>query len=486
MPKATMVVLDQCNVKFNGLDAGTRHRLNEALKFVIPNAKHMPSVKLGRWDGTVSFCSVAGSTFLNLLDRILSIVMDAGYDIAVDDRRPIHRFAFPEITDQLFADRNWPAGHPMEGEPIILRDYQVTAIRSFTEHLQGLQTIATAAGKTIITAALSCLAEPYGRSLVIVPSKSLVTQTEEDYRNLGLDVGVLYGDRKEWGHKHSICTWQSLASLDKQETIGEYVKDVICVINDEVHTVKGKLLRELLTGPLAHAPIRWGLTGTVPKEEHEAICLLAAIGPVVGEIRAADLQEKGVLAKCQVDVLQLQDNHVEFIDYESEHGFLVTDETRLQHIANLIEQWAASGNTLVLVDRIETGEILLKMLPEAVFICGSTKVARRQQEYKSVQSADQKIIIATYGVAAVGINLPRIFNLVLLEAGQSFIRVIQSIGRGLRRAKDKDYIRILDLCSSLKFSRRHLSKRKSFYAEQDYPHNTTKVDYGRDHILRRP
>ena len=474
-----MVVLDQCNIKFDGLDPGVRNRMKEALKFVIPNAKHMPSVKLGRWDGTISFCTMAGATFLNLLDRVLPIITNAGYHVKIDDRRPRHRFTFPDITDTLFADRCWPSDHPMAGEPIILRDYQVTAIRAFTSNLQGLQTIATAAGKTIVTAALSCLVEPYGRSIVIVPSKSLVTQTEEDYRNLGLDVGVLYGERKEWGHKHSICTWQSLASLDKQSTIAEFVKDVVCVINDEVHSVKGKLLRELLTGPLAHAPIRWGLTGTIPKEEHEAMCLLAAIGPVVGEIRAADLQEKGVLANCQVDVLQLQDDHVEFVDYESEHSFLVTDASRLHHIAHLIEQWGESGNTLVLVDRIETGETLLKLLPDAVFICGNTKLAKRQEQYKSIQSSDQKIIIATYGVASVGINIPRIFNLVLLEAGRSFVRVIQSIGRGLRRAKDKDYIRILDLCSSLKFSKRHLSKRKSFYNEQEYPHITSKVNYDR-------
>src|SRR5262249_24884885 len=154
------------------------------------------------------------------------------------------------------------------GEPIVLRDYQVEAIRVFTDHLQSVQQIVTGAGKTILAAALSCLAEPYGRSIVIVPSKNLVAQTEEDYRNLRLDVDVLFGDRKEEGHRHSVCTWQSLASLAKQETIAEFVKDVVCVINDEVHTVKGKLLRELLTGPLAQVPIRWGVTGTIPKEEH--------------------------------------------------------------------------------------------------------------------------------------------------------------------------------------------------------------------------
>ena len=117
------------------------------------------------------------------------------------------------------------------------------------------------------------------------------------------------------------------------------------------------------------------------------------------------------------------------------------------------------------------------MLFRSVFICGDTKLKTRQKEYRAVATEDDKLIIATYGVASVGINLPRIFNLVLLEPGTSFVRVIQSIGRGLRRAQDKDHIRIIDLCSNLKYSRRHLSKRKSFYNEAQYPHNTTKVAY---------
>jgi len=451
--------------------------MHDALKFIVPKARFMPAVKLGRWDGTVSFCTIGGVTFLNLLDRVLPIVLAAGYDIEIDDQRPTHQFNFPEVSETLYAHKCWPIGHPLAGEPIVLRDYQVEAIRTFISSVQGVQQLPTASGKTILVAALSALVEPYGRSLVIVPSKNLVTQTEEDYRNLALDVGVYFGDRKETGHIHSIVTWQSLASLDKQDALIPFIKDVVCLINDEVHSAKAKVLKDLLTGPFAHIPIRWGLTGTVPKEDHEALSLLAAIGPVIGKIHAVDLQERGVLANCHIEIIQTQDDHVLFPTYDAEHEFLVTDLARLRHIAKLIKMWAASGNTLILVDRIETGERLIELLPDAVFICGETKISKRQTEYKSVQTADDKLIVATYGVAAVGINIPRIFNLVLVEAGQSFIRTWQSVGRGLRRAKDKDHIRIIDLCSSLKYSKRHLSKRKSFYNEAQYPHSTTKVQY---------
>jgi superfamily II DNA or RNA helicase len=94
-----------------------------------------------------------------------------------------------------------------------------------------------------------------------------------------------------------------------------------------------------------------------------------------------------------------------------------------------------------------------------------------------VRESEGKVIIATYGVASVGINLPRIFNLVLLEPGKSFVRVIQSIGRGIRKAKDKDFVQVWDICSTAKFSKRHLTERKKFYREAQYPFNITKVDY---------
>ena len=90
---------------------------------------------------------------------------------------------------------------------------------------------------------------------------------------------------------------------------------------------------------------------------------------------------------------------------------------------------------------------------------------------------DNKVIVVTYGVAAVGINIPRIFNLVLLEPGKSFVRVIQSIGRGIRKAEDKDYVNVIDITSNLKYSRRHLTKRKTYYKEENFRHTVTKVEY---------
>jgi ERCC4-related helicase len=105
------------------------------------------------------------------------------------------------------------------------------------------------------------------------------------------------------------------------------------------------------------------------------------------------------------------------------------------------------------------------------------KTKDRKDEYDEIKTANNKIIVATYGVAAVGINIPRIFNMVLLEPGKSFVRVIQSIGRGIRKADDKDFVQIWDLTASTKYAKRHLTERKKFYKEAKYPFEIQKVKY---------
>lgn len=334
---------------------------------------------------------------------------------------------------------------------------------------------------TLMTAALSDNVEPYGRSIVIVPNKSLVTQTEADYRNLGLDVGVFYGKRKEYTKTHTICTWQSLNNLGKRSKDGEapipmdeFLDGVVCVIVDEVHQAKAEVLKQLLSGPMADIPLRWGLTGTVPKEDFEFASIKACIGEVIHQVRASELQNKGVLADCQVNVLQTQD-HQEFANYQQELKYLVTDSDRLKWMAERVEDMRADGNVLVLVDRITTGQELEQLIPNSVFVSGGTKDNDRVDHYTSIQTAQDKVIIATYGVAAVGINIPRIFNLMLVEPGKSFVRVIQSIGRGIRKAHDKDFVQIWDVTSSCKFSKRHLAKRKAYYRDANYPFTVKKI-----------
>ena len=484
MAVARLIIKDEVNVKIEGLELTERKFLSNKFKYDIPGARYLPAVRLGRWDGKVAFFQMGGSTYTNLLPEILPYLDSRGYDVELDDLREYTtQFNFAEVTEATFAHKTWPDKHPMAGQPVVLRDYQIEIINKFLSNPQCLQEIATGAGKTLITAALSYSCEPYGRTIVIVPNKSLVTQTEADYINLGLDVGVYFGDRKEFGRTHTICTWQSLNIMLKNTKSGEaavgimeFIEDVVCIMVDEVHMAKADALKTLLTGVMAHIPIRWGLTGTIPKEMYEFMALKCSIGDVIGRLSASELQEQGVLANCHVNILQLID-HAEYKDYQSELKYLLETDKRLDYIATLVESIRKTGNTLILIDRIAPGRALLEKIPGAVFVSGGTKADDRKESYDEFASSDDVVAIATYGVAAVGINIPRIFNLVLIEPGKSFVRVIQSIGRGIRKAEDKDHVEIWDVTSTCKFAKRHLTRRKQFYKEAKYNFTQEKLEW---------
>ena len=482
-----LIIRDEVNIKLEGLSVETRRKLSNNFKYEAPYAKYHPAYKLGRWDGTTTLFGLGGNGYLSQLPKILEILINEGIEVDdLEDCRTTSKIGFEQVTTHYWADQGkvWPEGHRFAGQPIVLRDDQVEVVNRFFTNTQALQEVATGAGKTIMTATLSHCAEKYGRTIVIVPNKDLVVQTEEDYINVGLDVGVYFGDRKDLGKTHTICTWQSLNVLDKKSknheqeilSLAEFLDGVKCVIVDEVHMAKAEVLKNLLTQNLCNAPIRWGLTGTIPKDPFEAEPIFASIGPVVGGIKAHELQEMGVLSNLHVNVLQLIDLP-EFRSYADELKYLVTNKDRMTYISTLVRSLSDAGNTLVLVNRIDTGKLLTEMIDDAVFISGEVKGSKRKEEYKEHATNDNKVTVATYGVAAVGINIPRIFNLVLLEPGKSFVRVIQSIGRGIRKAEDKDFVQIWDVTSTCKYAKRHLTQRKKFYKEAKYPFTLDKIDW---------
>ena len=633
MSKCTVHILDEVNCKLIGLEIATRRKLENKLKFFQPSAKHTPAYKLGRWDGCSRFCTIGGTTYLTLLDQLLPIIMEDGYDIEIKDDRIPHQFNFPVVTEDYHAGKVWPESHDRAGQPIMLRDYQVEVINDFMNNLQGLGALSTGMGKclagdvkldldvdgivvhgmtfsklaefieyhyettlvhdveldiseleirigspsgyvkishfikkenleilevclendykfkcatthivrkngvdvhanelkagdcidhmngpekvktitksenedcydicvpyphvyydsngvvhhnTLLTATMSKIVEEYGRSLVIVPNKDLVKQTFSDYENLGLDVGVYFGDKKEVGKTHTICTWQSLNSLDKRFKDGEsdmslqeFCDGMIAVIVDEVHGASATALQGMLSGPLANVPIRWGLTGTIPKEDFKRVGIQSVLGNVITKVSASDLQDSGVLSSCHINVIQLQDD-VTYRTYQEELSFLTTNQRRIDHIAKFVNTIAESGNTLVLVDRLKAGEMLIEQIPDSVFVSGKMKTNDRKDQYDEVTALSNKVIVATFAVAATGINIVNLHNIIMLEPGKSYVRTIQSIGRGLRKGSDKDHVEIYDLTSNCKFSKKHLSERKAFYKEANYPFTVTKVKY---------
>lgn len=489
MNSCKLIVLDEINIKFEGLLATTRARMIKQLEYFVPGARYSPMYKLGRWNGKESLMKMGGQTYLHMLDKLLPILEEEQYSIEVEDLRLNKKeYEFPMIDENIFSDVVFAPGHHMEGQSIILKEHQVQAANVFLSNRHGTVVAATSAGKTLITAALAKSIQTEGRSITVVPSKDLVTQTEADFKLVGLDCGVYFGDRKEYNKTHTICTWQSLMHMlrrtaagtlaEGQQTIDEFINGTICLICDETHTAKADVLRDVLgSHPISQIPLRWGLTGTIPKEEADANKIICNVGHVIHTIKAKELQDKGILSNCKINVMQLE-SPLKFTSYVDEQEWLLMDDKRISYIAKLIEHMTnTDGNTLVLVSRIETGNMLLEKLnlPASQFVFGNTAKKDRENRYTEINHIDNNILIATYGVASTGISISRLFNVVLLEPGKSFVRSIQSIGRGLRKAKDKDFVNIYDICGTNKYSSRHAIERIGFYKEAQYPVERTKV-----------
>jgi len=238
-----------------------------------------------------------------------------------------------------------------------------------------------------------------------------------------------------------------------------------------------------------------------------------AIGEVQDEVPASLLIELGHLAVPAIDIIQmnvdLNVQHADYLedyelylkdtkdtppipkksykqfknsyfpDFTAEKKFLQTEKARLDWIANYVESFRllGKGNTLVLVNGVAFGKKMAKIVPDSVFLHGKDEREVRKEIYQSFKDNDDLIVFATVNIAGTGLNIKRIFNLILVDIGKSFIRVIQAIGRGLRKAHDKDSVYIGDICSDLKYNKKHLKKREQYYIEANYPNTKRTVDY---------
>ena len=285
MPTAKLVIHDEVNVQFKGLDPETLSTCQNELTYYVPGYVHMAKVKLGWWDGRIRLMQQSGFTYFNLIQYIDPILVHEGYDIVIEDNRTW----VDTVSDKLeYIDDTYLSDFvDREGKPITLWKHQVKAVNTAIEQGQGVLELATGAGKTIICGIMSRVWSPHGRVVVIVPTIDLILQTHYEFKSrVGVDAGIWYGDRKERGDV-TIATWQSL------DHFPELFNEVICVIVDEVHQAKAKVLSDMLSGPAANVPFRFGCTGTLPKEDLFRKQIEATIGGHIYVVRSKYLQDLG-------------------------------------------------------------------------------------------------------------------------------------------------------------------------------------------------
>lgn len=496
MSTVKLRILDEVSCIFVGLHGDHITKLYELFGVHVPGYFFQPLYKLGRWDGKARYFDKNGKTYIYLLDKILPKVKAWGYTVTIEDLRTV-TVVYPDaIDDQIFSHID----HVDTGKPTILREHQVEAVNAVVAEGHGVIIAATGAGKTIICASLCTIYGNHGvKTLTIVPSQDLIKQTKADYVHYQLDVGEYSGTNKDLDHQHIVSTWQALKNNPKVVLLFGLV------IVDECHGLKGAQLSKILTDHCAKIPYRFGVTGTLPKEPADQMSVHVAVGDVKYTVNASHLIGQGILSNLHINIFQMEENmeaeykqyvaeecvftkpptYIQwkdgyFPDFTSEKDYLQKNKDRIEWMAAMIEQKRdeKKGNTLCLVDNIAFGRKLAKAIPGAIFVNGQdVKQKDRKGIYDLFKERDDLVVIATVHIAGTGLSINRIFNLFLIDIGKSFIRVIQAIGRGLRMSEDKDFVNVYDLCSDLKYSKKHLAERLRYYIEACYPHQKHKIKY---------
>lgn len=489
--KLQIIYRDYVRCQINGLSPEDRNKVYNHFSVYIPTARFMPTYRLGVFDGYKRYFTLTGLFYVNLLPELFSILDMDKYEIEKVYKEGLieDNFEFDNIDETFLSEYRWPEGHRLEHQSVELMSHQVDIINACLNNHRCIIEAATGAGKTLVALALAKIVSDCGRFIIIEPSKDLTLQTAQVFRDLGFDdVGICGCGLRELNNKVTVCTWQTINSLNKRgksatldddkkqlsvDELKQLVDGTVGLLYDEVHTAKAHEVAKIMETIFKDAPIRWGLTGTVPKAKADYYGVITGLGPVVHHLESKELQDKGILADCNVNVIRMKDT-MEFREYMDELEYLSTNLDRMKFIGNLVHNITqSSGNSLVLVNRIKTGEILEKLINElgtnCIYIDGSVNSKTRFNEYESIKTENNKCIIATSAIASTGLDIPRLFNLVLLDYGSSFTRTIQSIGRGLRLGKDKTSVNIFDICSTTPFSKKHLNTRVHYYYEKQFP-----------------
>lgn len=495
-------LLDEVNVVITNLHPDHTNLFYEEYGVFAPNYFFHPKYQIGAWDGKIRYFQKTGKTYNFLLDEIIPKLHRLGYKPEIEDLRTA-TIIQPKPIDRHFMQH---IIHLEDKAPIILNEHQLGAVNALVENGYGIVEVGTGGGKTFMCTALCMVYGSYNlKTLTIVPNKTLIRQTKAEYENAGLETGQ-FGDKKhDTEQQHIVSTWQSLQN--NPQVLGLF--DMVIV--DECHGVRGNVLTELLNKHAKKLAYRFGFTGTVPKDPAERMAVLVALGPVRYQKPASELIDEGILSTLTIDVVELQEDltaeyeqykqeAVRFSptgkivtykqfreqylpDFPAEKAYLRNKKDRLKWIAACIEEQRdqKKGNVLCLVDTIAFGRKLAAEVQGAIFVNGKDmeKDRERQEVYDMFNTRDDLVVIATVHIAGVGVNIRRIFNLMFVDMGKSFIRVIQTIGRGLRKADDKDHVNVADISSDLKYGSKHQKERIKFYKEANYPFKVTKVDYAK-------
>ena len=467
-------------------EPSTAQEISEFFTFEVPGAKFMPTVRNRLWDGRVRlFSPGTGKIYYGLLPYVQKFLKDQGYQVELTDDFDNEKVD-PKFTYQFVRS--------IEKGKFRARDYQLKAIHNIIQNHRGLILSPTGSGKSfIIYALVRYFLHLFGHEkiLIVVPTTSLVEQMYSDFADYGWfpdeHCHKLYaGSEKNTKKEVIISTWQSIYKLDKR-----YFNQFGAVFVDEAHLAKAKSLTGIMT-KLHNCKHRIGLTGTLDGTEVHRLVLEGLFSVHEKVTTTSELIERKELSNIHIRVLVLEHTKrnktlMKGKTYQQEMEYISTHLKRNLFIRNLVCD--LEGNTLVLAQYIEKQLMPLCQMIEdysdenrkIYLIHGATPTDDREEVRRLVEQNDNCIIVASYGTFSTGINIKRIHNIVFASPYKSQIKVLQSIGRGLRLSSDKEQLTLFDLADDIQYNNKvnytlkHLTDRISIYNEQGFDYDIIPV-----------
>jgi len=462
----------------DGMSESTRRELTEFFTFEVPGAKFMPMYRKRIWDGKIRLFSPAnGEIYVGLLDYIIKYCGDNNIEYKLEEGVRNER----NVVDTVSRGFIKSLKPKSQGKSIKVRDYQIQAFSHAVGVDRALILSPTASGKSLIIYSLVRYYHMAGlKTLILVPTTSLVEQMYSDFEDYGWSPRtycqkVYQGYTTKVERDVVISTWQSLYKMPKK-----YFEQFGCVIGDEAHMFKAKSLTGIMT-KLHGCKYRFGFTGTLDGTQTHRLVLEGLFGPVEKVTSTKKLIESKSLANLKIKCIVLKHPNIrEKMTYAEELDYIVTNKKRIDFCCNLLQH--LNGNTLCLFQLVEKhGKVLyegMKGKENVHFVYGATSAEQREEIRGIVDNSISSTTIASYGTFSTGINIRNINNIVLASPSKSKIRVLQSIGRGLRISSGKDSVLIFDIADDLgkdNYTLRHFTERLNIYNSEQFDYEISKV-----------
>jgi superfamily II DNA or RNA helicase len=373
-----------------------------------------------------------------------------------------------------------------------LRDYQDEIVDECVKFGRGVVVLATAGGKTLTMANLleriyqSTPKKDTWKALIIVPDLGLVNQTFSDFENYKVSFthGKWTGNNPVNIADNVIIANMGILQSDKSDI--DFINYVDVLIIDEVHKIRAKNKINKIVSKI-NTPNKFGFTGTLPDNDADTWNIFGKMGPTIYEKGSYELRLENYVSNALVQVVKLNyktkpQYSTEINDpgerYRQEFEFLFTNSFRNKIIKKL--STGVKKNTLILVDFIRHGEELYNVLSQdktkkVYFIQGDVDVEERDKIKKLIESNDNIICIAISKIFSTGISINNLHYIIFASGGKAKVKILQSIGRGLRLHKNKNKLVIIDIADQLRYSAQHSERRIELYQKENI--QTKVVDF---------